>query len=338
MAFIKKVNFANFTCTFEDEGMLVFFNDIIFPAFKEKAHKRLIRGSEYFFIDTQIKKEIIDNTPYIYLVGRIVKNTKLKRDQIYNDDKGIIEDHDELETAPTSLFLLILNSHRLLYVKEVSGAPNLSAFQATCTKFIKDSRLKLIDKLYRENKEKVLSQGVSQITKRQLYRMYPPCSLRITPLMGSRELKDFIENFFRIDTLNINLLKTNSENINNDDFWNKLQDTTEKMESKKASVNFANSKDGLNPDEVYNQCNSAGAMANSKIKLRGRDDYGGTLVGDNDDFSLTIEFDELVKDVNIAGPDLLKRFVDLVKSGTIQIPKVSKSVSEQLKNIANIFF
>lgn len=337
----KHVEFANFTCKFGEKlSMLDLFDKVILPSFEARKYKREIRDSEYFIIDTcLIKREADDGTPYIGLSGKIVKNTKLKRDQIFREDKGIIEDHDELESAPTSMFVLILNNHRLIYVKEISGAPGIEAFKATCSKFIGLQHKWFINKLYEDHKSaRKENQNLEPLSKKRLIQKFPYPNLRITPLTDKKGLKEFVAQFDKIDDLVIKLLPTNNEDINNDDFWNQLGDTREKMHSKNAVVTFSNRKDGLDSDEVFDQCKTASSMANSYIKLKGFGDHGGTLKGNNDDFNLSIDIDDLSKNVKVAGPGLIASFLHLFNTGTIQLPDMTEIISEKIQDIVNRFF
>ena len=201
MAYTKKIEFANFTCTFGEKLVLLdMFDDVIYPAFKEKKHSRPIRGSEYFFLDTQLVK-IKDNKGKVNIgvAGKIVKNTKLKREQVFKEGIGIIEDHDELESAPTSMFVLILNNHRLIYVKEVSGAPGMDAFRATCLKFFKNEHKEFIHRVWQHNQDaRKNDKSIKPLTKIRLVQKYPYPELRITPLTDGQELNSLLINFLKL--------------------------------------------------------------------------------------------------------------------------------------------
>ncbi|ECB5027586.1 hypothetical protein DI355_21890, partial [Salmonella enterica subsp. enterica serovar Give] len=132
MDFVKKLEFGNYTLRFGDDVLLDYYDEIVFPSFLEMANiRRISDKSEFFFIDTECV--ILDEEatpPVLGIKGRIIKNTLLTREQVF-DGADLVEDHDELETAPSSFFLLILNTHRLILCKEVSGAPTIQNFQST---------------------------------------------------------------------------------------------------------------------------------------------------------------------------------------------------------------
>lgn len=122
--------------------------------------RRISDKSEFFFIDTECV--ILDEEatpPVLGIKGRIIKNTLLTREQVF-DGADLVEDHDELETAPSSFFLLILNTHRLILCKEVSGAPTIQNFQSTSQCFLNieyENTYLICTKLHKENAKKTLT-------------------------------------------------------------------------------------------------------------------------------------------------------------------------------------
>lgn len=343
MAYTKKIEFANFTCIFGERLVLLdMFDDVIYPAFEEKKHNRSYMDSDYFFLDTQLvqvkdKKQGLQ----IGIAGKIVKNTKLKREQIFREGTGIIEDHDEMESAPTSMFVLILNNHRLLYVKEVPGAPDLTAFKATCAKFFKIEHKNFINRIWEHNKAKrEKNKSIERLTKMKLVQMYPYPDLRITPLTDPQGLKQFLDKFSKIGRLGISLVPTNSETLDNDGFWKDLEKADNQIGAKRTTVTFNNKSDGLNSEEVFKHCEKASKLANSKLNLNGVDKHGGTLKGNNEDFSLTMDTDEddLSRRVSKAGPGLMTTFYHLIDTGSIALPPVSIKVVEKITEIFGRYF
>ena len=156
MAFTKKLEFGNYTLKFgEAKVLLDLFRDIVMPSFHEMKHVRSLKDKgEYFFLDTKlITLEDNPNAPVLGISGRIVKNTILKRDQIFRKNGGLIEDKSELETAPSSTFLLILNNHRLIISKEVPGAPTIQNFQSTSQYCLKHQHKLFIEQEFEKAKK-----------------------------------------------------------------------------------------------------------------------------------------------------------------------------------------
>ncbi|WP_256360981.1 hypothetical protein [Methylomonas koyamae] len=245
---IKKLEFGNYTLKFGSEKVLLdLFDEVVMPSFFEMKYIRRLEGKcDYFFLDTKLVKLNSDESnPVIGISGRIVKNTKLKRDQIFRPEGGLIEDKSELETAPSSTFLLILNNHRLILCKEVSGGPTIQNFQSTSEYCLKARHKEFIDELFNKFKEeRDLNPNLERITKLSLIEKSPYPSLRITPLSDKESLKTFVSRFDHIDKITITLLSTNSEEINNDDFWSDFRKKGEDINSIAAKVSSRTQKKG----------------------------------------------------------------------------------------------
>ncbi|UDQ77111.1 hypothetical protein LJQ72_05960 [Pectobacterium brasiliense] len=341
MEFIKKLEFGNYTLKFGDNFVLLdFLDEIVMPSFYEMNYVRSIKNrSDYFFINTEMV--ILDDSeehPVIGIQGRIVKNTVLSRDQIISGNE-IIEDYDELETAPSSIFLLILNTHRLILCKEVSGAPSVENFRSTSQYCLTQRWNDYIDEIYKEEKEFRKNSDLPRLTKKSLREDIPTPKLRITTLTDKKSLEDFIELFEKINRVSIKLLPTNQEEIDNDDFfWQEFGEIREQMNSQQASVLFTNPEDGLRHNAVLEQLESSSSLANSEFTLKGFDEAGDIMKGNNDNFSLTCEVKNLSKDINEAIPECYKEFEGLVADERIRLPKISEKGSlGKIKRIFNRF-
>ncbi|MGR5367346.1 hypothetical protein [Photobacterium damselae] len=88
MSFVKRLEFGNYTLKFGEKKVLLdMFDEIVMPSFWEMKYvRKLGDSSEYFFLDTELIT-LDDNVeePVLGITGRIVKNTKLKRDQIFKE-------------------------------------------------------------------------------------------------------------------------------------------------------------------------------------------------------------------------------------------------------------
>lgn len=338
MKFIKKLEFGNYTLNFGSKKVLLdLFDEIVMPSFEEKRYKRIIQGkSDYFFIDTKLV--ILDGDskePVLGISGKIIKNSKLKRDQIYRDDEGIIEDIDELETAPSSVFLLILNTHRLIFCKEVQGAPTIQNFKSTSESFLKKRYKEFIrEKFEAEKIKKIIALNQKKVTLKSLLEDIPYPVLRITTLSDEKSLQNFINMLKMIDMVSIKLLQTNNEELDNDDFWTDAEKIKEEMNSDAVKVEFSNLKDGLDRERVFKQTSLASTLANSEIKMRGYDEQGDTIKGSHEDFSLTLELEELPKNAEKASKIQYEQFMHLVNNGVVKIPKIAEST---VKKILKIF-
>lgn len=339
MSFIKKVEFGNYTLNFgKDKVLLDLFENIVMPSFHEMKYIRKLKDkSDYFFLDTQlVNLDESGEKTELAIIGRIIKNTILKRDQIFRQEGGLIPNKKELETAPSSIFVLLLENHRLLFCREVSGAPTIQNFQSTSLYCLKNQHENFITEKY-ENSKKSREEypSLDRITKKSLLIDYPFPILRITPLSDSQSLNDFVNRFKQIDEVIIKLLKTNKEDIDNDDFWAELGKRKNEMNSGNTSVRFSNAKDGLDAKCVKEQTTSAGNLGNSEINIKGHDSEGGSIKGNNDDFSLSIELISLSSNIKLAANELYKNFKRLITNGTIITPTITQGTIDKVKSISN---
>lgn len=169
---------------------------------------------------------------------------------------------------------------------------------------------------------------------------YPYPILRVTTLTDPTTLRSYVDHFEKIEELTIKLLPTNDEDINNDDFWNTLGDSRERMGSKYVETKFRNKADGLNQEEVYGQSSLASALANSELKLKGKDYAGGNVRGNNDDFQLSVEISENTKQKNIGltAQVLFSKFLEQVRMKNIVVPESAQDVIQKLIVISNLYY
>jgi len=337
VAYLRKLEFGNYTLNFGSEKVLLdLFHEVVMPSFLEMKYIRHLKDKgDYFFLDTKlIVLDQDSNNPVLGVSGRIVKNTKLKREQIFRTEGGIIADKSELETAPSSTFLLILNNHRLILCKEVPGAPTIQNFQSTSHYCLKKQHKSFIDELFDQaKKNKELHPEAEKVTKKALLLEYPYPKLRITPLSDKETLNEFISRFQQIDRVSIKLLPTNHEEIDNDDFWADLGRRREELNSSAAKVDFSNMKEGLNSDQVLAQARSASNFGNSEVKLKGSDKEGDTIQGSNDDFNLTVELDDLPRNAEQAGKEKYSQFKHLTVANIISLPGLAQETMVKIRAI-----
>ncbi len=328
--FKKKIEFGNYTLTFGDKKVLLDkFTEIVMPSFVEGRYFRSYAGkSEYFFLDTQvIQLNDSKNKPEYALKGKLVKNTKLQRYQIYENGE-LVSDKKELDSAPSSSFLLLLSNHRLIFTKEVPNAPSIKNFETISSCFLKKRYLEYINEKY-NNK---IANGI-KVTKKELEIDTPEPFLRITPLTDNESLNEFILRFEKINNVSVTLLPTNNEEFDLDDFWNNVDTLGEDINSNTVKLEFRNNEGSLKADKVYEKLSSAVAHGNTNVKLRGFDDTGASISGNNDDFKLVVEVNSHTQDTEDFEEVQYSEYSNLVKNGVIVEPTISQRIYNRLKEI-----
>lgn len=336
MSFVKRLEFGNYTLKFGSEKVLLdMFDEIVMPSFHEMKYIRKVRGgSEFFFLDTELI--VLDDNaehPVLGLTGRIVKLTKLKRDQIFRDG-SLLDDKDEMESAPSSTFLLILNSHRLILTKEVPGAPTIQNFQHT-SQYCLSKAYEVYISRQREMADEAREQNakLERVTKKKLMEDTPPPYLRITPLADKESLDNFIGRFKTIKKLSIKLLPTNHE-IDNDDFWAPIEQSRVSMGGDSAiKLDFTSNSTGLDNNQVLGKTVTATALGNSAVDIRGIDEHGDALQGNQESFSLSIDVEELPREVNKSAVIQYEKFNELIHAGAITMPKIAGKTIDSIKKL-----
>ena len=88
-------------------------------------------------------------------------------------------------------------------------------------------------------------------------------------------------------------------------------------------------------ESVLNQARSATSLGNSEVKLKGVDDQGDTISGNNDDFSLTVDLEDLPKNAVAAAKLKYRHFISLVASGVISLPATADEATNKVLEIYN---
>lgn len=140
---------AIFNITFgeDDDPLLEHFEDIIYPAFTSdiiiKANKL-----QYEFNDVKLIKN--KNTKFV-LVGNLVKHTTYtKETEVTNNE--IVYNYEELNSSPFSRFIIFLENHRMMLIKNENNSPDIRSFQLTTREILKR---------YKKEQNKTILYGIS---------------------------------------------------------------------------------------------------------------------------------------------------------------------------------
>lgn len=129
---VKKLSIANFNITYgpENEPMLTYFQDILYPAFCNEQKVRTSKNVSYFS-DVQLK---LINSEYV-LTGNLIRETHYRVRTIVVDNE-LVPSPSSVPTAPYSRFIIYLKSHIMILVKNEGQSPNLKSFQAVLRKVV----------------------------------------------------------------------------------------------------------------------------------------------------------------------------------------------------------
>ena len=150
MAKVAALSFANLTCRFGDRFVLLDLAEaVIFPAFFMRDHKRVFGNTSYFFRDIGMDAFEVEGVerPQLTIYGRLIKDTVVKRVQVYSEEMGLVPDIATMESAPSMFFALDLDNHKLMYLPEVAGAPTAAQFAHTLQDFARKELASYIRRL-----------------------------------------------------------------------------------------------------------------------------------------------------------------------------------------------
>jgi hypothetical protein len=310
---------GNFVCKFGERNLIDYLEEVVLPAFSDSELNRTYGQTTYFFE----KVKLVTVEGRVLLAGRIIKDMVLEREQIYEQGKGLLADAEELRSSPSSVFVLILDIHRLMYVKETKYAPTLENFKSTIENFLKIKHKDFIDDTYNKRRK-----NGERVTKKSILSENIPPSLDIIPLTSANDIADFIRQYDVLRSVTYVFSDRNDEQ-DNDAFFESVQRQKDSVGSDKTQI-IHRSTEGLNKDSVIEEVQAATAQGTQHVKLTGVDDAGNKLLGDNESFQLRQKIAFATKLPSKMATILLSTFNNLVEEGLIRVNAPRREVLTKL--------
>lgn len=214
----KKIELANFNCTFGDshDAMLKYFTKVVYPAFCDMSIVREYRindnsSNKYYF--TEIEIIFSEKLGYI-LKGYIVKETIYRGKSKVDENKKIIELDATIENgyehAPYSIFGIILKNHRLFFIKNEGESPSLTTFRAT-TKYCFEKYIERINKEISNFIKKTLFDEYSINPLYNDLKLLPNFELTVTPFIEEKAIQQTFEEIIEIDEVSLKFVQPNGD-------------------------------------------------------------------------------------------------------------------------------
>ncbi|MCD4651482.1 MAG: hypothetical protein K8S56_06830 [Candidatus Cloacimonetes bacterium] len=227
----KKMTIGNLNCVFESKENTIGFFDLwdkfTRNVFQENKPHPPKREPKFLFYDVKIDNDL-HNEPVI--IGKIVKVTTLDIMQEFNAGKLCNVDN-HYPSAPSSVFVLLIRNHLLLFLKEHRGAPSVANFRAYFTDRVRIERQKYIAQQSQEKK----------LTKKELAQKYPPAIINYTGMLSNLKLTEFFTNVQSVRDLHI-ITNLQNSNYNIKSFFEGNQDVMNELKSPKIVSRFTKVK------------------------------------------------------------------------------------------------
>lgn len=306
---------GNLVCRFGEEGVLLdFYDELVEPAFLGD-YQRSYGDTRYLFLQTKLVDVGTPEEPSPAIAGRFVKDTVLHQQQRLIE--GRLEPAEAtLESAPSSLFVLVLKGHRLLYLREHRGSPDMSQFATTLERFIQYARSERVDRLYAEARG-----GTERVTKKSLLERFPKPMVTVTPVSTSESIDEFLDRFSVITALSIRLAPVNNEPDYNE-FFEQWREQKDSIGAAKSKLEYRGTKqDGLNVAPAGEQLKAA-RDGHADFQLEGYDQNGRPLKGDNEHFKVKVPLDVDRPSVEEAAQGMASAFRNLVETDAVRAGQI----------------
>lgn len=329
----KKLELYNFTLTLgEGKNLLDVASDIVLPAFFSDLQHNYSAG-QYFFSNVRLiqieRQRNSSEQPIVGVLGRFIKDTELRREQVYDrDTEELVDDTQTLRSSPSAIFLLILNNHRLLYFKETDFPPSARNFQTAIRSFVL--------RKYRVFLESLEESGMSE---EEAKTQYPKPNLRVVPLSNPSNLSNFVERYSILKSMEVKIYKNNN-NLDNDPFFDTVSRKRAEVGASVTTFRHRNDSEGLNKQDVIGQLGPVVGQANSTIKLRGEDSSGNKLTGSLEDMKIEIPLETFPEPWQEKAEFLISTYNNLIEQGIVvrdNVDDVQESINEKLTEIVNLF-
>lgn len=326
-----ELSFANLIVRFGLEAALLdYAEEIVLPAFLGEQLAREYGETTYRLFGVELTRlDTEGNVPVLALSGHFIKDTILRRHQVFRPKQGLIEDEAAIESAPSSYFVLVLNNHRLLYFAETAAAPTIESFGAT-VQFLLRARW---HRYIRERRDhlNVTRRGVERLSVRDLQRQLPPPFVSVVKVAGQDEIADSIDRFQRITSLRIDLIQPNEETD-----ASKAISSVEKLlrPTDPSSLYISATKTaGLEKPETKEAVEDLTRGQNAHITVSGYDEQKSKIKADNDEFALSVPIKDPPENDNALRKFLWAIYKKLTSDGKVHRPPTPSHMEAKLKAI-----
>ena len=338
MPYLPKIEFANFHLRFGDDlRLLDLFSEVVLPALTTPDFTREYRDTEYWFQELRLIRAESDPIDTPALVGRIRKRHVM---DVHKED--ITVEPEQVESTESSLFLLLLDSHRIIYLHETQHAPGLRALRSTIQRAIAQYRNVLVAAIREEVRAEGISQTLLQLgldydevpqSLRAISQIFPSPELEIVPLSSDDSLEDFLKKFKVLQAVRFQFVKTNDE-IDNTKLFEEVRHQGEDIGSDATELVHTSEK-GLQKEKVREKFSEVLNRGTVAARFRGKDEHNHPVAGTPDQYAIRVPAKELAEKRGLLerAKHVFDTFIEQIKQGSIHLPDVNEDRRTKLRNM-----
>jgi len=306
-------------------------DEVVMPAFTDDELERRYGDTTYFFHGVDVIDLGTRRRPEPIIVGTFVKDTIIRREQIYDRERKVIKrDPLKMKSAPSATFVILLVNHKLLYLHETSHAPPIDAFRATLEQFLRKKYFEFIEQEYEKRRNDAADDQKSGITKKKLKTEFLSPELSIIPLSSEQELTDAVERYGVIEKIKIQLLRVNAE-ISDNQFFEQMREMLNESGANTSSF-IEQNKEGLNSDVVVQHLAGAAGGGNARVTVDGKTPDRERLTLTNEEMRLRVPMENVPPERREKAILLVDTFNNLVREETLVVDRIDPDLAEAIRD------
>lgn len=221
----------------------------------------------------------------------IVKKTILERKSLIDEENGSIDYRDDkIPSHPFSYFVIFLNNHRMVLVKNQSGSPTIKNFEAMA-RFAIDEK-------------------IQELNTDQKRKLYEKAFVNVTDIPCANTVKDKIDGLSKINNITLTLYPLNGGDVPTAGFYNMYRDILETSGSDEGTLSIKNPRIESAEDKAFISdmiVQESGMVKHTikgqsldgvSIKIRDNDMSEVITIPLNDEESVENNLDEIINESN----------------------------------------
>lgn len=256
----KIMHLANFNITFgkDQDPMLEYFFDIIYPSFTADFKRGVPnKRPQYYFSNIELKE--IDGS-YV-LVGNYIKDSEFDiHTTIANGE--LVSTPSIIPTAPYSRFIIFLNNHKMVLIRNESRSPDIRSFQSTY--------------------KSAINKYISQYNRKHKKTTLPQAFVNIVDMPLEKDIDAALKDILNFEWLKLRFFPLNND-INPIFIADSISDEMRKIQSERAHIQFNRPK---SKSEIKNIITKSSGLA--VVTIKGTDNNGNETQIKEDKFKSNI--------------------------------------------------